>query len=454
VRRWRQRCSGSAETLLRVLAAAPVLTLPVMRLLQLAMVPEGGPLAMAEVLLSGLIQRLEADPPPPRAGRADRRRIDRVQFDFLPGVRSVLLASLTGPDTAEVVQKVSALIEERWDQCDGVPTFQAYLADPSLLAADHSMGAMASFARLTAEIIARLPGPAYQHLAETLRRGAEGKPPDPFPGDQFAFEEIEVNPAVLLRDLADPVEPAFLTTRIQPVPLQVVHFKTARLEGGKPVVSWGTAEGFPEPLLAQGAIRSGGEPCLTMLHIPAGSFLMGSPPDEEGRFNDEGPQHTVQLDAFFLAHTVVTQAQWRVVAQWRPQVDEDPWPLELDPDPVAQLKEAERFRGDQRPVLNVRWAEAMEFCRRLQVRTGKHYTLPSEAQWEYACRAGTTTPFHFGETLTSEVANYNGNATYASGPEGEYRQQTTSVGVFPAVPVQGSGWLMTNFVAAEPLTTA
>ena len=140
-------------------------TLPVMRLLQLAMVPEGGPLAMAEVLLSGLIQRLEADPPPPRVGRADQRRIDRVQFDFLPGVRSVLLASLTGPDTAEVVQKVSALIEERWDQCDGVPPFQAYLADPSLLAADHSMGgAMASFARLTAEIIARLPGPAYQKI--------------------------------------------------------------------------------------------------------------------------------------------------------------------------------------------------------------------------------------------------------------------------------------------------
>ena len=71
----------------------------------------------------------------------------------------------------------------------------------------------------------------------------------------------------------------------------------------------------------------------------------------------------------------------------------------------------------------------------LQVRTGKHYTLPSEAQWEYACRAGTITPFHFGETLTSEVANYYGNTTYTSGPKGEFRLQTTPVGVFPA-----NGW--------------
>ena len=435
VRRWRQRCSGSAETLLRVLAAAPVLTLPVMRLLQLAMVPEGGPLAMAEVLLSGLIQRLEADPPPPRAGRADRHRIDRVQFDFLPGVRSVLLASLTGPDTAEVVQKVSALIEERWDQCEGVPPFQAYLADPSLLAADHSMGAMASFARLTAEIIARLPGPAYQQLAEKLRRGAEGKPADPFPPDQFAFEEIEVNPALLLHNFPDSEEPLFRTARIEPIPLQVYRFQTAHLQAGQPVYSMGTAEGFPEPLRSQGPTTSGVEPCLTLLHIPAGSFLMGSPPEEKGRYDDEGPQHTVHLDDFFLSDTPVTQAQWRAVAQWVPEADEEPWPLQLDPEPAAKLEDADRFDGEQRPVLNVSWHEAMEFCRRLQLRTGKHYTLPSEAQWEYACRAGSTSPFHFGDTIMPNLANYDASVSYGDGPTGEYRRQTTAVASFPA-----NGW--------------
>jgi formylglycine-generating enzyme required for sulfatase activity len=83
-------------------------------------------------------------------------------------------------------------------------------------------------------------------------------------------------------------------------------------------------------------------------------------------------------------------------------------------------------------VERVSWHDAMEFCSRLSQRTGRHYTLPSEAQWEYACRAGTSTPFHFGETITTEIANYHGNFTYANGPKGEYRQQTTPVGMFPA----------------------
>ena len=81
---------------------------------------------------------------------------------------------------------------------------------------------------------------------------------------------------------------------------------------------------------------------------------------------------------------------------------------------------------------NVGWEDAMEFCNRLSQRTGRHYTLPSEAQWEYACRAGTSTPFHFGATITPELANYDGSYTYANGPKGEYRKQTTPVGMFPA----------------------
>jgi formylglycine-generating enzyme required for sulfatase activity len=83
-------------------------------------------------------------------------------------------------------------------------------------------------------------------------------------------------------------------------------------------------------------------------------------------------------------------------------------------------------------VVQVSWHEAMEFCSRLSQRTGRHYMLPSEAQWEYTCRAGSRTPFAFGETITTDLANYRGTSTYGDGPKGDYRQQTTPVGSFPA----------------------
>jgi formylglycine-generating enzyme required for sulfatase activity len=161
---------------------------------------------------------------------------------------------------------------------------------------------------------------------------------------------------------------------------------------------------------------------ITMVQIPAGSFQMGSPDTEAERESNEGPQHRVELQSFFLGQTPVTQAQWQAVANW-PQVE-----LKLNPDPA-------RFKGANRPVEQVSWKEAMEFCRRLSQRSKLVYTLPSEAQWEYACRAGTTTPFAFGDTLTPGLANYDGNYTYGSGPKGQYRQQTTEVGSFA-----GNAW--------------
>jgi formylglycine-generating enzyme required for sulfatase activity len=158
---------------------------------------------------------------------------------------------------------------------------------------------------------------------------------------------------------------------------------------------------------------------ITMLQIPAGSFQMGSPATEAERGSDEDPQHRVQLQSFFLGQTPVTQAQWKEVASW-PQVD-----LKLNPDPA-------RFKGTNRPLEQVSWEEAMEFCCRLSQRTKLAYTLPSESQWEYACRAGTTSPFAFGDTLMPDLANYDGNYAYGSGPKGQYRRKTTEVGSFPA----------------------
>jgi formylglycine-generating enzyme required for sulfatase activity len=189
---------------------------------------------------------------------------------------------------------------------------------------------------------------------------------------------------------------------------------------------------------------------LTMLWIPPGRFWMGSPPEEPDRSDAEGPQRLVQLQGFFLGQTPVTQAQWRAVAQWQPR-DGERWGQELQANPSRfQAKNAAdeqresfgTFRllegetsTDQRPVEGVSWHDAMEFCNRLSQRLGRRYTLPSEAQWEYACRAGTTTPFHFGDTITPKLASYNASVSYGDGPIGEYWQQTTPVASFPA-----NGW--------------
>jgi formylglycine-generating enzyme required for sulfatase activity len=167
---------------------------------------------------------------------------------------------------------------------------------------------------------------------------------------------------------------------------------------------------------------------LPMVRIPAGSFVMGSPEGEPERQEREGPQHQVQLGEFLMGRTPITQAQWRAVALWQPPEGEQ-LERKLEASPSRFSKEAD---SDQRPVEQVSWEDAMEFCRRLRQRTGRYYTLPSEAQWEYACRAGKSTPFAFGETITPELANYIGTYTYGTGPKGEYREQTTPVGMFPA----------------------
>ena len=161
---------------------------------------------------------------------------------------------------------------------------------------------------------------------------------------------------------------------------------------------------------------------LTMLWIPPGRFWMGSPAEEPERRDSEGPQRLVQLQGFFMAQTQVTQAQWRAVAQWQAG-DGERWGRGLEPNPShfqandagdGQREGLGRFRfldgetsTDQRPVERVSWLDAMEFCNRLSQRFGRRYTLPSEAQWEYACRAGTTTPFHFGDTITPKLGNYD-----------------------------------------------
>jgi formylglycine-generating enzyme required for sulfatase activity len=156
---------------------------------------------------------------------------------------------------------------------------------------------------------------------------------------------------------------------------------------------------------------------LEMVVIPGGEFLMGSSASEGKRYTNERPQHSVTVKPFLISKTPITQAQWREIAC------------------LAEVNQKLKRRpsnlgGKNHPVTHVSWYDAVEFCDRLSQKTGHKYHLPSEAEWEYACRAGTTTPFHFGETITSNLANYDSRYPYLSEPKGIYREKTTPVGSF------------------------
>lgn len=167
---------------------------------------------------------------------------------------------------------------------------------------------------------------------------------------------------------------------------------------------------------------------LELVCIPGGTFLMGAPWLEEGWQPNQSPQHEVTIAPFWMSRTPITQVQWGTIATL------PPIQRRLSPNPSC-------FSGANRPVEQVSWHDAIEFCARLSAFTQQIYRLPSEAEWEYACRAGTQTPFHFGETITTDLANYSGinweydgklcsKGFYGQGPTGSDRRETTDVGSF------------------------
>lgn len=176
------------------------------------------------------------------------------------------------------------------------------------------------------------------------------------------------------------------------------------------------------------------DPGMRFAWIPRGIFLMDSPPSEEGRYHDDETQHKVTLTkGFYMAVQLVTQEQWQAVMGNNPS----------------------NFKGEENlPVETVSWEHCQEFMKKLRQKDQKPYRLPTEAEWEYACRAGTTMPFHFGETISTEQANYDGKNIYGSEKKGKSRNQTTRgksrnqttpVGTFPANPwglhdVHGNLW--------------
>jgi formylglycine-generating enzyme required for sulfatase activity len=213
---------------------------------------------------------------------------------------------------------------------------------------------------------------------------------------------------------------------------------------------------------------------LDMMLIPGGKFLMGTQAEEIARlckeydvdyFQRESLQHKVEVSPFFMGKYLITQAQWRIVAGWK-QIKR-----ELNPDPSYFKKPYQDHDRWTRPVERISWHDAQEFCARLSKKTKRTYRLPTEAEWEYACKSvisyqlsviseesiqnpspptppleggkskiqnSSYPPFHFGETITTDLANYRGTddesgrwkGSYGKGPKGEYREQTTPVGYF------------------------
>jgi formylglycine-generating enzyme required for sulfatase activity len=171
-----------------------------------------------------------------------------------------------------------------------------------------------------------------------------------------------------------------------------------------------------------------------MVVVPAGAFTMGSPAGEAGPFEDEGPQRRVTIA--------------RPFAVGRHEVTFDEWDACVAAGGCGGYRPEDAGWGrGRRPVINVSWHDAQTYVRWLSAKTREPYRLPSEAEWEYAARGGTTTPFWTGATISTARANYDGNYTYGAGQKGEYRRRTVPVDTagFPANPfglyhVHGNVW--------------
>jgi formylglycine-generating enzyme required for sulfatase activity len=166
----------------------------------------------------------------------------------------------------------------------------------------------------------------------------------------------------------------------------------------------------PEKARPKNFVNSSG---MKFVWIPPGTFMMGSPKEEEGRVPYE-TRHKVKLTkGFFMAVHLVTQEQWKEIMGTNPS----------------------SFKGEKNlPVEMVSWEDCQNFIEKLRGKDKKPYRLPTEAEWEYSCRAGTTTPFYFGGTISTEQANYSGTLAYGNGKKGIDREKTTPVGRFPPNP--------------------
>jgi formylglycine-generating enzyme required for sulfatase activity len=435
--------SPAAQRLMGLVAASPAIVLPVIRLIQETMLPKSRQMNVAEVLLGGLLEPID----PPLLGTNP----DEVEYRFRDeAIRDLLLAQTPVPDTVSVLSK---FIERQFDK--SLDEFVAELQVWSQSEDGALVEKTRSFATVTASVLKR-KGRKYREFVRQIEENNQSTATSTineerqrgvnFPGaidlnsfpplQEFDFEtarivfedeEIQQTQQIQQTQPLEYFEFEMAEEEIQQTqqtqPLEPFEFEMAAVEVQRTGILpqrqvvikrerrqvWGYVE--PLSKIVQ----------LEMVAIPEGQFQMGSPQNEPERYEDESPQHLVKVPAFFMGKYPVTQAQWHVVAGLPPVQ------RKLDPDPS-------RFKAENRPVENVSWRDATEFCDRLSALTGKSYGLPSEAQWEYAARAGTTTPFHFGELITPDLANYDWSSTYGSVKVTKKKdfQGTTPVGTFPA----------------------
>ena len=429
---FRNNSSPLAQELAELLASAPTIFLPVVRLIRRKILPEAGQVQIAEVFLGGLL-RVSSDYP----ASTDP---DLVLYDFVdPEVRKILQKRSTRSASVNVFEEVSRYIADQ----KGIELreFLAELRKPLEAVKSELRDIIYPFAKVSREILQTLGGDYARFAREELKAAGDL---DKEKLNKYDFSnfpprkdlEYETAKIVLLDGIelqTQEFEVAEVEIAEVELPIfETFEFTTAKLEQHLKmpgflkainlfrrnglITEWVIREQKGE---AQRLIEELNETVnLEMVLIPPGEFMMGAASNEQDSSSSERPQHKVKIQkAFMMGRYPITQEQWRVVAAML-QVNR-----ELKPNPS-------RFKGDMRPVESVTWYQAVEFCQRLSQRTGREYRLPSEAEWEYACRARTTTPFHFGETITTDLANYNGDRIYGEGVKGKYRKETTTVNKF------------------------
>ncbi|NEO42711.1 MAG: formylglycine-generating enzyme family protein [Moorea sp. SIO4A3] len=405
--------SPKARELAEVLAAVPLIP-PVMRLAQQWFLPDSEHWHLAEVFFSGLIKKSSLGP--------EGATVPETWYEFRPGIRELLLGNSPVQRTTEIWREIGDFIEHRYGS---LRDFPALIPNPAGSVQDVAGDRDLYFAEVKAAVLTTWGG-EYANLAQELRAKVAKR----------KREKEEIGKGTV--DLTDNLEPFEFEAEVPTIvfeeepdqdeeKLQQWTFQTPTVNhhGEITETTTYTASYFTETLTDNVE--------LEMVAIPGGTFTMGSPESEQDSRSRERPQHNVTLQAFFMGKYPVTQAQWNAIAS----MTDLKVKIDLDPDPS-------RFKGDNRPVENVNWYEAVEFCDRLSQLTGREYRLPSEAQWEYACRGFTEPlnlengesypPFYFGETITGQLANYEASRTYGDEPPGERSKETTPVGEFPANP--------------------